>query len=95
MAIKQKPGSKKKPQAKRVVTEIAPAVRVMLDAYVDAHNEGPARVSSPLKYTDVINLALDAFLPSNPKPSGKETTAKEKKKEKEKKGKPEKAGKSV
>jgi hypothetical protein len=66
MATKHKAGSKK---TKRVVTEIAPAVRVMLDAYMQAYNEGPERVSSPLKYTDVINQALDAFLPSKAQPS--------------------------
>jgi hypothetical protein len=69
MATKHKAGSKKKPQAKRVVTEIAPAVRVMLDAYMKAYNEGLERVSSPLKYTDVINQALDAFLPCKPQPT--------------------------
>jgi len=68
MAAKRKPGSRKKEQTKRVVTEIAPAVRVMLDAYIKDYNEADQRVSSPLKYTDVINQALDAFLPSNPHP---------------------------
>jgi hypothetical protein len=68
MATKHKAGSKKKPQVKRVVTEIAPAVRVMLDGYMKAYNDGPERVSSPLKYTDVINQALDAFLPGRPQP---------------------------
>ena len=91
MATKHDPESKKNPPAKRVVTEIAPAVRVMLDAYVNAHNEGSKRVSSPLKYTDVINLALDEFLPSQSNSSEKVTKAKEKKPEKEKKVKPEKA----
>jgi hypothetical protein len=69
MTAKHKADSKKKTQAKRVVTEIAPAVRVMLDAYMTAYNEGPERVSSPLKYTDVINQALDEFLPGKPQPS--------------------------
>jgi hypothetical protein len=55
---------RKKEQVKRVVAEIAPAVRAMLDAHIQAYNDGPARASSPLKYTDVINRALDAFLPS-------------------------------
>ena len=59
---------KRKPQAKRVVPEIAPGVRVLLDAYMKAYNEGSERVSSPLKYTDVINQALDAFLPGKPNP---------------------------
>ena len=67
MAAKRKVGRKKE-QTKRVVTEIAPAVRVMLDSYMKDYNEGAQRVSSPLKYTDVINQALDAFLPSNSHP---------------------------
>jgi len=44
-------------------------VREMLDTYMKTYNEGPERVSSPLKYTDVINQALDAFLPGKPQPS--------------------------
>jgi hypothetical protein len=68
MASKHKPASRKEPQAKRVVTEISPGVRVMLDAYMNAYNHGAERVSSPLKYTDVINQALDAFLPGKPGP---------------------------
>ena len=65
MTGKRKPESKKEAQAKRVVTEIAPGVRVLLDSYMRAYNEGPERVSSPIKYTDIINKALDEFLPSN------------------------------
>jgi hypothetical protein len=68
MAGKRKAEAKKKSQSKRLVTEIAPGVRTMLDAYMKAYNEGPDRVSSPLKYTDVINQALDAFLPGKPEP---------------------------
>ena len=66
MAAKHKAGDKKKTPSKRVVTEIAPGVRVMLDDYMRAYNEGPERASSPLKYTDVVNQALDAFLPPRP-----------------------------
>ena len=68
MVGKRKPVAPKKPQSKRIVTEIAPGVRVLLDTYMKAYNEGPERVSSPLKYTDVINLALDAFLPNEANP---------------------------
>ena len=60
---------KEKGQTKRVVTEIAPAVRVLLDAHIQAYNDGPDRVSPRLKYTDVINQALDAFLPAKPHPA--------------------------
>ncbi|WP_306600437.1 hypothetical protein [Geothrix sp. 21YS21S-2] len=70
MAGKRKVAAKKKPQAKRVVTEIAPGVRRMLDGYMKAYNDGPERVSSPLKYTDIVNLALDSFLPGRPEPAG-------------------------
>jgi hypothetical protein len=63
MANKHKVGDKKKASEKRVAVEIAPAVRVMLDDYIKTYNEGPGRVSSPLKYTNVINQALDEFLP--------------------------------
>lgn len=69
MAGKRKAAARKEPQAKRVVTEIAPGVRTMLDAYMKAYNDGPERVSSPLKYTDIINLALDSFLPGRPEPA--------------------------
>ena len=68
MAGKHKPEPRKKPPSKRVVTEIAPGVRALLDAYMKAYNEGPERVSSPLKYTDIINQALDLFLPGKPQP---------------------------
>jgi hypothetical protein len=68
MALKGKPEPRKKPSSKRVVTEIAPGVRALLDAYIEAYNEDPERVSTPLKYTDIINRALDAFLPGKPDP---------------------------
>ena len=91
MATKSKSADLKKSQTKRVVTEIAPGVRAMLDAYVDSHNDGQDRVAPPLKYTDVINQALDEFLPSRSMPGEEGTTADEKKRAKRKKEKPEKA----
>jgi len=66
MASKRKTSTKGKAQSKRVVTEIAPGVRTMLDGYRNAYNEAQERVSSPLKFTDIINLALDGFLPGKP-----------------------------
>ena len=47
MAGKHKPVTSKKPQAKRVVTEIAPGVRVLLDAYMKAYNEAPSGSPPP------------------------------------------------
>lgn len=93
MAAKQKSGSKKSAQTKRVVTEVAPAVRVKLDSYLNAHNKGSERVSSPLKYTDVINLALDAFLSNKFNPGEEATVKMEKKPEKAMKVKSGKTGK--
>ena len=72
MAGKRKGSAKNKTQAKRVVTEIAPGVRTMLDDFLKAYNEGPERVSSPLKYTDVLNKALDGFLPGRPEPEAED-----------------------
>lgn len=77
MATKRKPSGKKRPQSKRIVAELAPAVRAMLEAHVQAFNEGSDRASSPLKYTDVVNRALDELLPKvaaaaveGPEPAG-------------------------
>jgi hypothetical protein len=70
MAGKHRSNDKKegKAKVKRVVTEIAPGIRTLLDAHIQDHNEEPERVSSPLTYTDVVNQALDEFLPARPKP---------------------------
>jgi hypothetical protein len=48
--------------AKRLAIEIAPAVRVMLDNYITAFNANPDRAMPPVKYTDVINQAIDEYL---------------------------------
>ena len=87
MATKQTQTSKKKPRTKRLVVELAPAVRALLDAHMSAHNEGAARVASTLKYTDVINQALDEFLPPQAKPGNETTEVKAKKPLKAKQGK--------
>ena len=58
---------KKKPGKLHV--EIPKANWARLEAFLKAYNEAPERVSSPLKYTDLINQALDAFLPGKPEPA--------------------------
>lgn len=93
MATKQTQASKK-PRTKRLVVELAPAVRVLLDAHISAHNEGGERVASPMKYTDVINQALDEFLPPQAKPGNEVVEVKAKKPVKAKKAKQEKPAKS-
>ena len=78
MSPGHKPETRKKAVSKRVVTEIAPAVRALLEAYLSAYNDGPERVSSPLKYTDIINRAIDEFLPSKPRHEEKDHAKKTK-----------------
>jgi len=50
-----------KKNTKHVNVEIAPAVLVTLEGYIEAYNAKPERSTSKLKYTDVINAALDSF----------------------------------
>lgn len=52
----------KAPKPKRIALELAPGVRARLEAHVTTFNENPDRASSPLKYTDVVNRAVDQFL---------------------------------
>lgn len=54
----------KAPKPKRLVVELAPGVRTQLEARVSAFNANPDRASSPLKFVDVINRAVDLFLTS-------------------------------
>ena len=77
MATGKKAGKAARPSVKRVVTELAPGVRTLLDAYLKDYNEGPDRVSSPLNSTDVINQALDRFLPARPGPGERPQSAQE------------------
>jgi hypothetical protein len=62
---KTKPAVKVK-TAKRITVEIAPGVRELLEAHIAAFNDQPERSAPVLKYTDVVNHALDAYLPKLP-----------------------------
>ncbi len=42
--------------------ELSPANKRRMDAYLEASNEDPERVTPRLKIGDVVNLALDAWL---------------------------------
>ncbi len=42
--------------------ELSPANKRRMDAYLEASNEDPERVTPRLKMADVVNLALDAWL---------------------------------
>ena len=64
-----KPADKAKPaakSAKRISVEIAPGVSSQLEAYIQDYNAQPGRTSPVLKYTDVVNMALDKYLPALP-----------------------------
>lgn len=45
-----------------VNVEIAPGNQSRIDVYIAAYNADPNRSTPKLKYTDVVNEALDRFL---------------------------------
>ena len=59
--------SEPKPKsAKRISVDIAPGVSSQLENYIKDYNARPGRTSPVLKYTDVVNMALDNYLPALP-----------------------------
>lgn len=54
--------SGKKNASRKVNVEIAPGNQRRLDAYIEGYNTRPDRRTPKLKYTDVVNAALDWFL---------------------------------
>ena len=46
--------------------ELSPANKKRMDAYIEAFNEDPERVTPRLKIGDVVNAALDAWLSKRP-----------------------------
>jgi hypothetical protein len=85
-----------KKDTKHINVEIAPAVLAKLEAYLQAYNEKPDRPTSKLKYTDVINAALDSFFKfkgvANGETEEKGKQGKEPERKAAKKGKGEKKG---
>jgi len=56
-------GKKQHKDAPRTINvEIAPGNQEKLDLYIKAYNHRPDRATPKIKYTDVVNDALDAFL---------------------------------
>ena len=47
--------------ARAINVEIAPGIQEKLDLYIRAYNHKPERATPKVKYTDVINDALDRF----------------------------------
>ena len=57
-----KKGSKESSGSKKINVEIAPGNRTALEAYIESYNARPDRTTPKIKYTDVLNLAVDRFM---------------------------------
>lgn len=58
-------GKKKKSEgagSRKINVEIAPGNQADLDRYIQEYNHSPDRTTPKVKYTDVVNEALDQFL---------------------------------
>jgi hypothetical protein len=56
-------GKKQHKEAPRTINvEIAPGNQEKMDLYIKAYNHRPDRATPKIKYTDVVNEALDTFL---------------------------------
>jgi hypothetical protein len=53
--------------ARKINVEIAPGNQAKLDVYIEAYNGRPDRKTPKIKYTDVVNDALDQFLAARQK----------------------------
>jgi hypothetical protein len=57
-----KKSGREKDGSKKINVEIAPGNRAKLEAYIKAYNARPDRKTPKVKYTDVLNAAVDQFL---------------------------------
>jgi hypothetical protein len=53
---------KGKAGSRKINVEIAPGNQQTMDRYIESYNEKPDRKTPKIKYTDVVNSALDQFL---------------------------------
>lgn len=51
--------------SKKINVEIAPGNQTKMDEFIKYYNKQPDRKTPKLKYTDVVNEALDVFLTKN------------------------------
>ena len=54
-------GKKEKQASKKINVEIAPGNQAAMDRFIELYNHQPDRKTSKIKYTDVVNEALDRF----------------------------------
>ena len=50
---------REKPGSKEINVEIAPGNQAAMDRYIESYNHKPDRKTPKIKYTDVVNEALD------------------------------------
>jgi hypothetical protein len=63
---------KEKPGSRKINVEIAPGNQAAMDRYIELYNHTPDRKTPKVKYTDVVNEALDKFLSARrPTPKSK------------------------
>ena len=48
--------------ARKINVEIAPGNQAKMDVYIEAYNRRPDRSTPKIRYTDVVNDALDRYL---------------------------------
>jgi hypothetical protein len=53
-----------KMESRKINVEIAPANRRCMERYIEKYNDRPERTTPKIKYTDIINEALDMFFQS-------------------------------
>jgi len=52
-------GKREKQASKKINVEIAPGNQAAMDRFIELYNRQPDRKTSKIKYTDVVNEALD------------------------------------
>lgn len=50
------------PKTRKLHFELTPANNRRIEAYIDAYNKDPGRVTPKIKTADVVNQALDGWL---------------------------------
>jgi hypothetical protein len=53
---------KERAGSRKINVEIAPGNQAAMDRYIESYNHKPDRKTPKIKYTDVVNEALDRFL---------------------------------
>jgi hypothetical protein len=63
---------KEKPGSKKINVEIAPGNQAAMDRYIESYNHRSDRKTPKIKYTDVVNEALDRlFSARRPSPGAR------------------------